>query len=584
MKNAISELKEELIGRSPDKQLIKSIIEDPDAGKEFVSEAFRAKDEPKKYLKFVYLSLIKGLFLLKISEIGRLKGVFSLEEDDVTEVAGLTFLFAEEQKKYNVMLYIVENFNLTDKSLVKPLVELVKTLILSREYEKAVDIWNKYSKFIINDKPIIEVLEKVYKRSMSFKKENLVRDYSDAFNIIRLFKLPKNVTFQNAIDEFNFNFNAKRFYTAALISKTLKLGEAITRKAAYEAFKKEIERFRKNLEKGIYKNWKKIDVNDPFFRARKILSEFGIYDVKIEKSSKEYDLVRKIAEIVYEIFAILVDEKLYAGIGLISKTYLSINLIKDYALNNDHLFPHIFKNVAIQSEKLTKNIDREVIDYKSGMEYYELLKSLRALNVLNYEKTDNIAEKIFIFALRRKEIQTVIRTYTEFSFNFDSVRKDILEIIYEWAKNNDFDNIFILMDRFPIKDSIIKDEQFMEKVKNYYNKNLKENKLLKCLNIAEAFNFNRTQYVDSVKGLIVFNLKSKKITEAKKLMKKFKIRKKEISGVIKEYYFEVLKTDRNYAGKLRAEFDLSIFDIGFLRWFLYEVIGLKLKEENKKDL
>jgi len=584
MKSTISELKEELIGRSPDKQLIKSIIEDPDAGKEFVSEAFRAKDEPKKYLKFVYLSLIKGLFLLKISEIGRLKGVFSLEEDDVTEVAGLTFLFAEEQKKYNVMLYIVENFNLTDKSLVKPLVELIKTLILSREYEKAVDIWNKYSKFIINDKPIIEVLEKVYKRSMSFKKENLVRDYSDAFNIIRLFKLPKDVTFQNAIDEFNFNFNAKRFYTAALISKTLKLGEAITRKAAYEAFKKEIERFRKNLEKGIYKNWKKIDVNDPFFRARKILSEFGIYDVKIEKSSKEYDLVRKIAEIVYEIFAILVDEKLYAGIGLISKTYLSINLIKDYALNNDHLFPHIFKNVAIQSEKLTKNIDREVIDYKSGMEYYELLKSLRALNVLNYEKTDNIAEKIFIFALRRKEIQTVIRTYTEFSFNFDSVRKDILEIIYEWAKNNDFDNIFILMDRFPIKDSIIKDEQFMEKVKNYYNKNLKENKLLKCLNIAEAFNFNRTQYVDSVKGLIVFNLKSKKITEAKKLMKKFKIKKKEISGVIKEYYFEVLKTDRNYAGKLRAEFDLSIFDIGFLRWFLYEVIGLKLKEENKKEL
>ena len=294
--------------------------------------------------------------------------------------------------------------------------------------------------------------------------------------------------------------------------------------------------------------------------------------------------MRKIAEIVYEIFAILVDEKLYARIGLISKTYLSINLIKDYALNNDHLFPHIFKNVAIQSEKLTKNIDREVIDYKSGMEYYELLKSLRALNVLNYEKTDNIAEKIFIFALRRKEIQTVIRTYTEFSFNFDSVRKDILEIIYEWAKNNDFDNIFILMDRFPIKDSIIKDEQFMEKVKEYYNKNLKENKLLKCLNIAEAFNFNRTQYVDSVKGLIVFNLKSKKITEAKKLMKKFKIKKKEISGVIKEYYFEVLKTDKNYAGKLRTEFDLSIFDIGFLRWFLYEVIGLKLKEENKKEL
>ena len=577
MKSTISELKEELISESPNEQLIKSIIENPDAGEEFVSEAFKDKDDPKKNLKFIYLSIISGLFLLKISEISRLKSVFSLDEDEVTEVAGLAFLFAEKQKNYDVMLYIIENFDLIDKSLVKPLIELIKALILSKEYEKAVDIWNKYNKFIINDKPIFEALEKAYKRSMSFKKENLVRDYSDTFNIIRLFKLPKDITFQKAVDEFNFNFNQKRFYTAALIGKNLKLGEAITKKAAYEAFKKEIERFRKNLEKGIYKEWKKIDVNDPFFKARKILSEFGVYDVNIEKNSKEYDLVRKVAEIVYEIFEILLNEKLYNDIGLISKTHLAIKMIKDYALNNDRLLPHVFKNVVIQSEKLTKNIDGEVIDYKSGMEYYELLKSLRELNVLNYEKTDIIAQKIFIFALKRKEIKTAIRTYMEFSFNFDSVKNDVLEIIYEWAKNNDFDDILILMDKFPIKDSIIRDEQFMDRIEDYYYKNLKENKLLKCLNIAEAFNFNRTQYIDSLKGLIIFNLKSKKITETKNLMKKFKMKKNEISEGIKEYYFEVLKTDKNYARKLRTEFDLSIFDVGFLKWFLYEVIGLKLK-------
>jgi len=577
MKSTISELKEELISESPNEQLIKSIIENPDAGEEFVSEAFKDKDDPKKNLKFIYLSIISGLFLLKISEISRLKSVFSLDEDEVTEVAGLAFLFAEKQKNYDVMLYIIENFDLIDKSLVKPLIELIKALILSKEYEKAVDIWNKYNKFIINDKPIFEALEKAYKRSMNFKKENLVRDYSDTFNIIRLFKLPKDITFQKAVDEFNFNFNQKRFYTAALIGKNLKLGEAITKKAAYEAFKKEIERFRKNLEKGIYKEWKKIDVNDPFFKARKILSEFGVYDVNIEKNSKEYDLVRKVAEIVYEIFEILLNEKLYNDIGLISKTHLAIKMIKDYALNNDRLLPHVFKNVVIQSEKLTKNIDGEVIDYKSGMEYYELLKSLRELNVLNYEKTDIIAQKIFIFALKRKEIKTAIRTYMEFSFNFDSVKNDVLEIIYEWAKNNDFDDILILMDKFPIKDSIIRDEQFMDRIEDYYYKNLKENKLLKCLNIAEAFNFNRTQYIDSLKGLIIFNLKSKKITETKNLMKKFKMKKNEISEGIKEYYFEVLKTDKNYARKLRTEFDLSIFDVGFLKWFLYEVIGLKLK-------
>ncbi|NVM01025.1 MAG: hypothetical protein HWN67_01700, partial [Candidatus Helarchaeota archaeon] len=45
-KNAFFKLKEELVGKSPDKELINMLIKEPDAGKQFVSEASKTKDNP----------------------------------------------------------------------------------------------------------------------------------------------------------------------------------------------------------------------------------------------------------------------------------------------------------------------------------------------------------------------------------------------------------------------------------------------------------------------------------------------------------------------------------------------------------
>jgi len=93
---------------------------------------------------------------------------------------------------------------------------------------------------------------------------------------------------------------------------------------------------------------------------------------------------------------------------------------------------------------------------------------------------------------------------------------------------------------------------------------------LKCLYIAEVFDFDRSQYIYSVKSLMDTNLKNKNLMEVKNLMKKYRAKKDEISGTIKQGYFDMLKKDKYFAGRMREEFDLSIFEVGFLKWFLYE--------------
>lgn len=576
IKDTILELKEVFLGKSSDNGLIKKVMEGSCNGNDFLSKA-NVNDSSEGF-KNVCLAIICNLFRFNIDTVNEIKKEFLLKDDEINEIIELTFLFAEKIGNYDIMSYLVSKYDLKNKSLIKPIIELMRNLILKKKYENAAEILKGYKKdFVIYDKLIYDVLREEFYNNMSFKKTDNIRDYSNAFKFNQLLNLPKDITFQKAMDEFNFNFEGEKFYTAALIAKNFKLGEAIIIKSAYESFKQEIKSFKKNLEKNMYRNWKNININDSFFYARKILSEFGLYDVDLKKLEKENEYMRKIAETMFNIFLSLIDSNSYNNVNSMSKTYLAITIIKDYALNNDFLFPHIVKNLIVNSKKLVDNINEEVNDFKSGMECYELLITLRNLNILEYEYIDRIAQKIFIFSLQEKEIDIALKIYNDCSLRFDIMINNILNIIYEWSRNNDFDNIFIMMEKFPIKELLINNREFLENVRSYYEENLKENKLLKCLYIAEVFEFDRSQYIYSVKSLIDTNLKNKNLIEVKNLMKKYKVKKGEVSRTVKQGYFDMLKKDKYFAEKIREEFDLSIFEVGFLKWFLYEFLGIRKK-------
>ena len=64
------------------------------------------------------------------------------------------------------------------------------------------------------------------------------------------------------------------------------------------------------------------------------------------------------------------------------------------------------------------------------------------------------------------------------------------------------------------------------------------------------------------------------------MMKKYKVPKKDIIGSVKLMYLDSLKSDRDYAKRLRKFFTMSIFDVGFLNWLLYEVLGFSIKTKN----
>ena len=60
-------------------------------------------------------------------------------------------------------------------------------------------------------------------------------------------------------------------------------------------------------------------------------------------------------------------------------------------------------------------------------------------------------------------------------------------------------------------------------------------------------------------------------------MKKYDIKKAGVNKKVKEQYYEMLKSDKDSAAKIREVFGLSIFDVGFLKWLLYELMGLKME-------
>ena len=580
MENSIlAELKKELIGDSPDNELIKLITSSPDVRKELLSEASKVKGDTKGHLRYIYLAVINSVLHLKRREIEDIRKIYRLGSDEILELVEVTFILCGNIKKYDIMIFIADNYTIEDRTLVKSLIEMIKALIRNQEYEKAAAEWNKYRQFIVNDRAIYDTLKEEFVKRMTFKSNQKIRDYSIPYKINKLFGLPKDITFQKTMAEYNYNYDERRYYTAASIAKYLRLGDAIMKKAANEGFRLELWKFKKNLQKGIYKNWKKINSNDAFYTMKKVLIEFNLFNLSIKKSDPEYPDVRNIVDRIYDIFIELVEGNAFEQNGTITRTYIAIILIKEYGLNNDLLFPHIVKEVVGHTETLVRNIEKEIVNLKNSREYYDMLQSLRRLNLLDLERTDRIGQKIFMFALEEKEITFAIKVFKDFSFRFEAVAPETLNTIYDWAKNNDFDTIFTVMESFPIKPFLIKNNEFMDKIHDYYKKNMTDNKLLKCLSIAETFEFDRDKYMSSVNDLFETHLKSKDIPEAKKLLKKYKVKRSVVVNNVKKNYYEVMKTDKRYAGKMRTEFDLSVFDVGIFKWLLYEVVGLQSKDE-----
>ena len=59
------------------------------------------------------------------------------------------------------------------------------------------------------------------------------------------------------------------------------------------------------------------------------------------------------------------------------------------------------------------------------------------------------------------------------------------------------------------------------------------------------------------------------------LMRKFKIKKRDVRGGAIIMYLDTIKSDRDFSIQLRKDFEMSVFEVGFANWFLYEFLNLK---------
>ncbi|MCK4965864.1 hypothetical protein KAS50_02470, partial [bacterium] len=138
MENSIlAELKNELTGNSPDNELIKRITSSPDVRKELLSEASKVKGDTKRQLRYVYLAVINSVLHLKRREIEDIRKIYRLGSDEILELVEVTFILCGNIKKYDIMIFIADNYTIKDKTLVKSLIEMIRALIRNQEYEKA---------------------------------------------------------------------------------------------------------------------------------------------------------------------------------------------------------------------------------------------------------------------------------------------------------------------------------------------------------------------------------------------------------------------------------------------------------------
>ena len=190
-----------------------------------------------------------------------------------------------------------------------------------------------------------------------------------------------------------------------------------------------------------------------------------------------------------------------------------------------------------------------------------------------------MGKKLFFLALDEKDIQYARKVFDTYYIDISTIAPQLVKYAKEWAGQNLFDLLFEFLSIFDIKKILKQNDKFMESVNNYYNKNMKSKKYLKCLFTAEQFDMEHQNRIQPLKLLIDEHLKKQDLNEISNMMKKYKVRRKDIIGSVKLMYLDSLKSDKDYAKRLRKFFSLSIFDVGFFNWLFYEVLGFSIKTE-----
>lgn len=576
--DAIKALHEDLIGTNSRPEVIERVVQ------EFNINAFKLPQDKIDYnSKEVGLAFIHSAYNERFEYVDRLKGRYLISPENLEMLIALAVDMASARDESRRAFEIIEAIPIDINRMGKCVVSYVDKLLDEDRYEEAGTIWSRYKDKGIPEKNLLDTLKDTFNKAMIINGEPDKHDYTKALQLQKLFNLPKGITYDKVSEHFTLNNKAGNYLVAATLGDTFNFNRSIINEAAFQAWQTEIAKFQKNLENNYYSEFEELGSDDPFETAKGIIERFHIFEYESESETADKTYIKKIQEKAFHLFDMMLKPAIIKGNSHYAIIYVINRILTEYQLINETISKSIMERTQSKIKDVIKLITGELKDTASMKIYMPILENIQTVSQLDIQSFDIMGKKILSLALDEKNLEYAKKVSDTYMLDAYLMAPQLVEYAKKWAEDNLFDLVFDFLAVFDIKNVLLRDDKFMRLANKYYDESLRNRQYLKCLLAADEFSMPHKKRIKPLKMLMDERLKSRDLNEIYNIMKKYKIQRRDVIGSVKMMYKEYIKTDKEYAKRLRKFFNLSVFEIGFFTWLIYEFLGFGGKKKESEQ-
>ena len=570
---AFNQIAKEIRKKSPSFELIEEILsisEDPDICRKYYDSGGWNED-PVEGTKV----LIGAIYDKDEEKINKLVENSYNNYEDLVEIALLAFNIAAIRRDPDTVTYLVHEYHFGWKQVSATMINLLFSFIENKELNISKD-------FYINNKDKVDSEALMNKAVYTFNETvRSIRDakkikYDNAVFIKDLFEIPTGMTYPEMYEEYEYHIAQKNYLLAAEISKEFSFPQNLVLQASFNAFKVAFESFKHKVITGEYKNTTDLGPTDPYKTVKQIIKEYNLLDLSISNElHKTY--IKRMAEIVSNFLKEINYKEKFDKINLQQKIIFSANIISDFKLTTGFFDTDIVVQTNEIITKILNLIDSKLENLENVKTFHGPLMKLNEIYTVSKEKIRKLAGRIFDIFLFEEDLNKAVETFDVFKLNARDLLPAIIEKCKKLLEEDKIKSLKEIVEHFDIERDLMQNEKFTGVLYQSYERNINIEFYEKALSLLEIFNIPKERLVSPLLLKVDSKLYNLKYDEVKKLLDMFGVEIKTIRKQVLEFYDRIVYENVEMAKKLREDFGLSIFDVGFFKWLLREFFKIGIK-------
>ena len=213
---------------SPERALLNSIL---DKERSELTNAILNKEELDSIkINEAINEIIKLLYKNDFVTVRKYSNYISLGKDEMEELTMIAFDIAKYKDEIENMFCLCTQYSLNSERVNEAVLPKIFNLIQEDNIDEALSVKKKYENTLLKDM-LEKYGEKYFKKAMTFDVTQTDRNYKNAFEVKKIFKLDDKTIAQLADTQFEYNMMTKDFLQAAEIANKFKLPLKKLRKA-----------------------------------------------------------------------------------------------------------------------------------------------------------------------------------------------------------------------------------------------------------------------------------------------------------------------------------------------------------------